>query len=838
MTTYNFPPHATPFVGRAEELAEIQALLANPDCRLLTLVGPGGIGKTRLAIEATKPLLDDFAHGVYFVNFQPVSSTDFLAFTIADAINMPLSGQEDPRVRLLNFLSNKETLLVLDNFEHLLDSADLLAEIVRAAPGVKLLVTSREVLNLQEEWLYPVRGMPFPATDHAEGLEAYGAVQLFVERARRVRRDFSLVAEQPGVIHMCRIVEGMPLAIELAASWTRTLPCAEIASEIERNLDFLETSLRNVPERHRSMQAVFAQSWHRLTDDECAAFRKLSVFRGGFRREAAEQVAVASLRVLTGLVDKSLLVCEPDGRYQLHELLRQYAEAQLHVLPDEVIQVRDQHCAYYTDFIHAHGAIHGGDQLAANAQMESELENIRQAWQWAVEQANVEAIHKAVHTLYIFYNFRSRYLEGMDAVEKAARCLEQLAPDKQNQYALAEVLVGVGWAGLRIGQIEKARDALEKSYALFEMLNVPPPAISASHPLPALSIVYVVLGDYARAVQLGEQVWSACEARGDKGNLISSSLALASALLARGDYPAARQVAQKGCAIAEEVGQRYLLAYCLNLLGSATYALGDYAEARQHYQASYTLREEFNDPEGMAVALNHLGKVASLQGDYHEAKRLYQHSLILYQDLGDRGGLATALVGVGMAACSLGEDQAARQHFHQALHMALDAQLIPLALSILVSISDLLLTGHHARSIELTALALHHPASDYDTKDRAQRLLSRYPVAPDVVDEIAGRVDFDAATSALLDKLVNWEEAPSDAGLPQQADAAPIELLSERELEVLRLVADGLSNREIADRLIISVATVKWYNNEIFSKLHVTSRTQAIRRANELHLLS
>ncbi len=835
MSANGLPWQAASFVGREHELAEIARLLADPGCRLLTLVGPGGIGKTRLAIEVIKMLTDDFANSAYFVNFQPVSSTEFLASTIADAINVPLSGQENPQVRLLDFLRNKTMLLLLDNFEHLLDGVDLLSEILQAAPDVRLLVTSREVLNLQEEWLYPVHGMHFPPTEDAARLEHYSAVQLFIERAQKVRHGFSWTNEQVGVVQVCQLVEGMPLAIELAAAWTKTLPCMKIASEIRHNLNFLASTLRNVPERHRSMQVVFEQTWKLLTEEERNVFSKLSVFRDGFRSEAAEQVANASLHTLSMLADKSLLTSTPNGRYQIHELLRQYAETQLQAFPKSTDHTRDLHCAYYTDFIHAHSAIHGGEQVQAVADLEAELENMRQAWQWAVEHNNVEAIYKMTHTLMMFYQYQSRYLEAASALEKASQKLESGQPNA----ALAVVLVNLGWLSLRLGQLEKAKAALEKSHTFFQTHNVPPPASGAGDPLPALSIVMVVLGDYAHAVELGQQAWRSCEARGDKGNLISCCLALASALLAQGNYPTAKQYAQKGCALAQELGHHWLLAYCLNQLGSANHALGDYPEARQNFQASYALRKRLNDAEGMAVALNHLGKLASLQEDYHEAKHLYQQSLMLYHDLGDWGGLATALAGLGMSACSLGEDQAARQYFHKALQTAFNAQLVPLALSVMVSIGELLLlTGQREQGIELIALGLYHAASDHETKDRAQHVLTRYEVAPEMLAETAQPVDFNATTLALLDDLALSPEMPVAISQRGRAEATIIETLSERELEVLRLIAEGCSNQDIANRLYVGVSTVKKHINHIYDKLDAKNRTQAVAIARERQILT
>ncbi len=351
---HNLPTQPTSFIGRGPEVAKIIELLADPDCRLLTLVGTGGIGKTRLAIGAATKMVDAFAYGVYFVPLQSIQSTDFLISAVADAIKLPLSGQQDPQIQLFNHLDNKEMLLVLDNFEQLLDKggAQLLVNILKAGSSVKLLVTSREVLNLQEEWLYPIHGLPVPDNVQTQNPEIYGAVQLFVERARQVQRDFSLADESEQVIRICQLVEGMPLAIELAASWTKVLSCANIAAEIQRNINFLSTSLRDVPERHRSMEAVCEQSWQLLPAEERRVFKRMSVFRGGFRREAAQAVAGASLSGLLRLVDKSLLRREASGRYAIHELLRQYAEEQLaQTSSEEIANTRELHCTYYMAFL-------------------------------------------------------------------------------------------------------------------------------------------------------------------------------------------------------------------------------------------------------------------------------------------------------------------------------------------------------------------------------------------------------------------------------------------------------------------------------------------------------
>lgn len=420
---HNLPPQPTAFVGRAAELAEIARYFNHRDAQLLTLVGPGGIGKTRLALQAAARCVDPdiafethFSHGVFFVPLAAVSATEAgqaqtpLIAAMADALQFSFQGPVHPQAQLLNYLREKKMLLILDNFEHLVTEARQLGDILRLAPGIKLLVTSRVRLNLREEWVREVTGLDFPpAADLAstaprlteQALETYSAVALFVQQAQRVRPGFALSeAQVPEVARICQLVEGVPLGIELAASWLRVLACGEIVTEIERGLDFLTSTLRNLPERHRSLRAVFDHSWNLLSPPEQMLFRQLSVFRAGFQRDAATQVAGASLPVLAGLADKSLLRRNASGRYEVHELLRQYAEEQLRLAPEAYETVHDKHCRYYAELMLQHKAqLHGDDVQMALTALSAERENVRAAWNWAVEHRRVAELNQFMDCL-------------------------------------------------------------------------------------------------------------------------------------------------------------------------------------------------------------------------------------------------------------------------------------------------------------------------------------------------------------------------------------------------------------------------------------------------------
>jgi len=861
------PLQLTSFVGRSHELTEIAELLTNSDCRMLTLYGPGGMGKTRLALQAGVKVQAHFRNGVCFVPLQSVQSIDFLVPAVADVLELPLSGQKAAAAQLLDYLQDQEMLLILDNFEQLLVSPEeatgLLAEILQTAPGVTLLITSQEVLNVQEEWLYPVQGMTFPTFPPTLPQERaladwqeYSAIQLFAERARRVRRDFSLTEELAGVVRICQLVEGAPLALELAAAWTKTLSCETIAGEIERNLNFLTTNLRNIPERQRSMRVVFERAWQLLSPSEQDVFKRLSVFRGSFHREMAERIAGASLPALSALVDKSLLRTGSDNCYQNHELLRQYAAEQLIQSPEDVAWIYDLHCTYYTDFLHEQLTdILGGQQVEAMTRIEAELENIRAAWQWAVELNKIEAIQNAAQVLVMFYQFQSRFAEGVNVFEKAVARLDMAEPAGQQGLILAELLVELGWLYMRVGQLENAERVSERSRQIFLKLNVSPPSGMGLDPLVPLALLAVIRGDYNKAVELGEQARQANEARADKQNLAVSKYVLAGVALARGVYEAAYSYAQQAYAVASAANNRWFMAYCLNELGNAACALNELAAAKGYYEASYAIRKAFDDPEGMAVALNRLGKIALSQQNYPEAKTLYQQSLAIYLKINDKGGLATSLTGLGSVARPTGEHDAARRYFQEALQIAADMAYTPLILSILVGVGDLLLhLGRQKRGVELLALACHHPASDRETKDRACRLLGQRQA------EIPADVLAVATQNGKSADLANWvTRVQVELAMPVEfelskkeaaavgstaaaslhpVNAALVEPLTLRELEVLQLIAEGKTNQQMAEALVISVGTAKWYTSQIYGKLNVSSRTQAVARARELALLA
>jgi predicted ATPase/DNA-binding CsgD family transcriptional regulator len=834
MVVRNLPYTAAPFVGRASEISEITDRLSIPGCRLLTLAGPGGIGKTRLAMQVAANCAEQFDDGIYFVPLQPLDSSEFIISAIADALRFPLTPGKDPKQQLLQYLREKALLLLLDNFEHLLNGAELLSEVLAAAPDVKLLVTSREVLSLQEEWLYPIRGLQYPETAAAGQPGAYSAIQLFVERARQVRGSLSVVDEQTAVIRICQLVEGMPLALELAAGWAKALRAAEIVTEIQRSLDFLSTSLRNVPQRHQSITAVFEQTWGRLSAEERRVFSALAVFSGGFRREAAEAVTRVSLRILSDLVDKSLLTRDPDGRYQIHELLRQYGQTRLEITPDDTLRVHELHAAYYARFLHERQQDLDGDrQREACLEIEAELDNIRTAWSWAVEHSIVEHIDQAAYPLFRFYTTQGRFLEGSDTFEKAERMLDN--GDPRTEICLATVLCSLGWMYFRGSPLEKARKVLERSWQIYSQHGVLPAPGSGSDPRLGLSFMYILLADFSTAETLAQDALRDHTLRDDPHNLTFACYELSQLAWAQGQYEAARQFARQGYEAAARSSVS-IRANSLQQWAEASQALGDLADAKQRFQAAYTLLKAIGEPEGTSRALLRLGRIALLEGDNAEARRYYEQALTVGHGFSDQATIAMSLTGMGNTTCAMGHYGEAWRYFREALQVS--TKYFPINLPpIFIGVGDLFLqTRKQTRGIELLAIALNYPGTGEAIKDRAHRLLNQYQATEKASQQTLTPAEFDAVASALLDELLINESKPL-THQTAQADETLIEPLSEREFEILKLIADGLSNRTIADQLILSVGTVKWYTSHIFSKLGVQSRTQALVRAHQLNLL-
>ena len=427
----NLPAEPTPFVGRRDELVQIKQHLGGT--RLLTLTGPGGIGKTRLALRTAAEMVDEFEHGCFFVSLAPLRSAEHIIQTIAEAVKFPLATNKDPQEQLLRYLRKRQLLLVMDNFAHLLHGVGIVSEILQAAPAVKILATTRERLNLQNETILIVGGMDYPGQVESINPLNFDAVSLFVQNARKVRTGYDPSPSELGqIVEICQIVEGMPLAIELAAAWLHMLNVDEIIEELEQGLDILTTEVRDAPERHRSIRAIFDHSWSLLNQPEQEIFTRLSVFLGGFTREAAQQVSGASLQLLAGLVNKSLLSHDPDsGRLEVHELLRQYAQEQLEETPQNGVLAQEAHAAYYAVFMqHRWQHLKGNRQMLALAEIEADIENVRTAWRFYLDQRNAPQMKMFINSFREIHWIRGWNHAGMELFAEAVSALQGEGDDE------------------------------------------------------------------------------------------------------------------------------------------------------------------------------------------------------------------------------------------------------------------------------------------------------------------------------------------------------------------------------------------------------------------------
>lgn len=640
-TPNNLPVPTTPFIGRATELRELSALLGDIHTRTITVTGSGGMGKTRLVTELARRQLPHYADGVYLVELAPLTSASAVMGTIGETIGfMPHKDSTDQRTQFLNYLHARSMLLVLDNFEHLLDAATLISDIAASASGVKLVVTSRERLNLTSEIVYSLSGMR-----HDDD-----SVHLFLQSARRIRPDFTLVgADYPHLAAICRMVEGMPLALELAAGWLDVLPLAEIAREIQQGIDILETELRDLPARHRSVRATIQQSVARLSDAEQTTFMKLSVFRGGFTLDAAQQVAGATLRGLRQLVNQSLITAHEGGRYTMHELIRQYAAEMLEQAG--VVEVAQHtHMAYYADLL-ANITGRGGyttedHKLSGNLVVEPDFDNVVKAWRSAYTHGHIAALDQMLDRL-LRYTQSHRLLDGIDLMQSA---LDHLPPDPDDATLTllrGELMDALGNLWCALDAVQGAA-WLQQAIDIFEALDATDKLIGA----------YASLGDpFYNGIHIAEgydyltRAYRLAQALNDVHWLAYIRHLMALERAAAGALDEGLAYARESLALAENTDEPFLAR-------GARWALAlVYVEQGKDDDAERTLLDIRSDPYSqpdvymMSMVLIQLAAIAVRRGDMAAATahidehiRLHERTGNAWQILGGLFGLANDLL--------------------------------------------------------------------------------------------------------------------------------------------------------------------------------------------------
>ena len=859
---YHASSPLTSLIGREHEVQGALILLRNLEVRLLTITGPGGVGKSRLAMEVALDVQREFTDGCCSVELAHFTTPEQAGLGIAQALGLRVRGRElfEP---LKTFLREKHLLLLLDNFEQVLAAAPRLSELLLACPRLKILVTSRAVLRLQGEFEFPVLPLSVPDPHHLlspEALVQYGAVALFVQRAQAISRDFRVTRENSSAVAgICARLDGLPLAIELAAAHTKLLTPSQLLNRLERPLDVLTRGGPDLPLRHRTLRDTIAWSYDLLMIEEQRVFRQLSVFVGGSTLEATEAVCTDPgeaitqvVHVIESLLDKSLLqqVKRESGesRLLMLETIREYGLERL-AASGELERARDAHAAYYLALAEqAEQALFEVIQSIWMEQLEQERDNLSAALHWLLERKAVEEALRLAGALRKFW-FESGHLnEGLEFLERAVSAMREDKVTASHQVR-AKALYAIGWILYWQSDFERARALAQESLELSRQGGDTRGAASALRLMGTIEseledddtagdafieeslllfreagdeagIAAILLtlgakaffrGEFARTLDLCGESLNLFKVLGDSWFIAVDLHFLGWASFCQGAYASASRLSEESVALFRTLGNQGNTAQALTILGCELAALGKEGTAAPLLQEALGLAIKGESWEDTALALCSLGHLALRQGNRAQARARYGESLAVLKDAWKTGRLtmrkrwipASSLEGLGEMAQSQGQAE-------------LTVQLFAAAETLRVS-------GMHRNPI-----GMQQPYYERTLKE-ARAILGEEAFAALWAE---GQAMTPEEVLAAQEHIFGSEQG--DASTPGYLTTPPSPgVLTARQVEVLRLLAAGLTNQQIADRLVISRRTVNIHVDSIYKKLRITSRASATRYAIE-----
>lgn len=769
---YSIPQSHINFVGRETDMDRVTELIVSPEYRLVTIVGLGGIGKSRFAIEIAKQFVGIFPDGVYFVSLVSAKGSEQIITLIAESLGLIFSDQSTTQKQLLDHLRDKKSLLVLDNFEHLLSDErciNLLDSILSSAYNLKVLVTSREQLCLEQAHVYTLAGLCFPqaSTISIDQIDEFDALQLFFNRVSQKQPGFTLHENNlPSVIKICRILEGLPLGVELAAATICEQGSDQVAEKYGNDLGALSTRMRNVQTRHRSLNAAFDVSWNRLSDDLQQIFYSLSIFSDGFDYFAAGEVASASQMDLAILVSKSLLRKNQESRFSLHEAIRQFAsKKELTTL--DLSKLREKHARYYANFLaENHSDLLDDGQTDALIAIQREFGNVTLCWNWIIEQKNIFLLMKCIDSLFHYFNTRSLFEEGINWFKRAVDCIEEMPENelitgmllwrmgamayvaRDNELMIESLIrsqdllckfeargelaycrIYLGWMYQREKDFDTSQEYADQAEAYF----------STKEDDLGLTQAYLLIGsienrqgNFYESQPYFEQALYHCRRTKNPHNLVIVLNRLADIVSYEGKYDIATDLFQESLGISEKLNDRYNQAVLLNNLGTIAHIEGDFQAAKSFYDQSLVITRDIGDLDGTAYALNNLGELATCQKDYPLALKCSVEALEIAQKLHENWTIIVCLNSLGEIYCGLALLEKSKQYYCEAIELAVKINAVDLIARVMINLARVFqLSGENEKAISYLIAAASHSATEQDSKEKALTWLKELGVNVD-----------------------------------------------------------------------------------------------------------